>query len=435
MLVTKTEKGKSIKSPIGFTKAVAPANSTLYEQFIPKSDYDTVVKKLVSLRKRFIKKIGKDSFSFSIDTDTSYLYKKTYDGITSHIECYNVIVIVTTPEVKYNGYEYIATIKVGAQLPNGKVINFVHATDGAEGHDLSKYQHNPLTCDHCNTNRRRNQTHIFTTPNGDTISVANKCSEEYFGVEVYNKLQSILWGQLNSQDIFKGLGGFEDLFDIAEFTALAYGSIKIRGYHKTYDDDSTVSELNNLTKEHIEHLKQYGEGDSWKEQQKIADKYFAIAERDGFTYDSLCDYWLNVDATNDFLGNCVSAVFSKKPLLGLLAYSVWHIEKEKIAIATKKLEEETRKANNFVNEFIGSVGDKLTDIKAVVSRTNYIRGFYGDSVLVSLIDSIGRTIVFFDKQCREYAVGDTLIIKGKVKQHKEYKGVKQTTLYYVKFTK
>jgi RNase P/RNase MRP subunit p29 len=96
---------------------------------------------------------------------------------------------------------------------------------------------------------------------------------------------------------------------------------------------------------------------------------------------------------------------------------------------TRSLEKEAEnKVKKSVSNYVGTVGEKITsDVE--VTGSKYVKGFYGSSLLVKMVDDLGNTFTtFYSGYKFEPEIGDKLTIKGTVKAHKEFKGWKSTML-------
>lgn len=119
---------------------------------------------------------------------------------------------------------------------------------------------------------------------------------------------------------------------------------------------------------------------------------------------------------------------------GVFDYRYWNYEdvRELIEKANKKL------SSSSSSSFVGEIGDKI-EIKAKVTGFHsYETSFNGHKVyntINTFTDGDGnvylwKTTAFFDA-----LVGDDVTIKGTIKAHTEYKGIKQTELQRCKVTK
>lgn len=80
------------------------------------------------------------------------------------------------------------------------------------------------------------------------------------------------------------------------------------------------------------------------------------------------------------------------------------------------------------SEWIGTIGKKVENILVkVISKRNY-QGRFGYSQIITFETLNGEKIVWFTNTIVTAGIGDTCLISGIVKDHTEYKGVKQTLL-------
>jgi hypothetical protein len=392
---------------------------------------DGAVKSLNRLKKRVNKRHSdENAFIFTYNIEDSYI-KKVHDEYLRcqrKVEVVDVTVTIMTPEVKYEDYEYVATLK------SSNKSNEVYPIEKYKDDDFSQYFDTSFRCDHCNTKRARNQVHLFRDKNGKEIMVANSCSQDYFGIDVSGKIASILWYRANIVKEFGDLGGYiANDFDVEEYTKLVFGIIhRDGGYKKTVPGDAfepyqmgtkdiarccTIKDINNIQDSR-------GLDSAYAERENV----MRIADENGFDFDEYISYWENIDVNgNTFINNCRSAVFSDDDKEGFRAYSVWHIVKAEWDKKTKETE-----AKNSLNEYIGEVGAKI-ELTLTVHKYRLIESDYGSSIFVSSFDTDGRNVVFFDNKCRDYEIGQVINVTAKVKKHEEYNGRKQTTIYYVKY--
>jgi hypothetical protein len=83
------------------------------------------------------------------------------------------------------------------------------------------------------------------------------------------------------------------------------------------------------------------------------------------------------------------------------------------------------------SQYIGTVGDVIVATVKLVSINTYKTHFsyYGETNFIyKFTDENGNTLVWKTSSWQEIEEGNTYEIKGKVKEHSEYKGDKQTVL-------
>lgn len=77
-------------------------------------------------------------------------------------------------------------------------------------------------------------------------------------------------------------------------------------------------------------------------------------------------------------------------------------------------------------EYVGEIGDRDV-FELRIKKAIALYGYYGISTMHIMEDADGNTFVW-TTAAKSLAVGETYRLKGTIKDHKEYKGVKQTIL-------
>lgn len=79
------------------------------------------------------------------------------------------------------------------------------------------------------------------------------------------------------------------------------------------------------------------------------------------------------------------------------------------------------------SKYVGEVKERLRDLKVTLTAARSFDGFYGTSFIYTF--AYGENVlVWMTSSCKDVEVGDTLFLTGTVKEHKIYKGIKQTQL-------
>lgn len=79
------------------------------------------------------------------------------------------------------------------------------------------------------------------------------------------------------------------------------------------------------------------------------------------------------------------------------------------------------------SEYIGEIKERLRDLKVTLTNVRSFEGFYGTSFIYTF-DYNENTLVWMTSSCKDIEIGDEVFLTGTVKEHSEYKGVKQTKL-------
>jgi hypothetical protein len=93
-----------------------------------------------------------------------------------------------------------------------------------------------------------------------------------------------------------------------------------------------------------------------------------------------------------------------------------------------------RKAEGAASQWVGEVKERF-EFEAEVMGVFGTEGFYGHTDIVKFKDADGNHFTWFASDYTNLDRGDRIAIKGTVKKHDEYKGVKQTVLTRCKYTK
>ena len=79
------------------------------------------------------------------------------------------------------------------------------------------------------------------------------------------------------------------------------------------------------------------------------------------------------------------------------------------------------------SEYMGEVKERLRDLKVTLTAARSFDGYYGTSFISTFIYG-ENVLVWMTSSCKDIEVGDEVFLTGTVKEHSEYKGVKQTKL-------
>jgi hypothetical protein len=103
--------------------------------------------------------------------------------------------------------------------------------------------------------------------------------------------------------------------------------------------------------------------------------------------------------------------------------------------AAKAIErQEQREAEGRASEYVGEVKDRF-EFEAEVLGVYGTEGYYGHTDIVKFKDEDGNLFTWFASDYTDLERGDRMTIKGTVKKHEEYRGMKQTILTRCIYTK
>lgn len=115
--------------------------------------------------------------------------------------------------------------------------------------------------------------------------------------------------------------------------------------------------------------------------------------------------------------------------------SHWTLSEKQMDAAARIVEQNAeRAAQDGTSAHVGEIKERI-EFEASVEFTKEIDGFYGITTIIKLRDLDGNVFTWFASGWHDVKRGDRVSIKGTVKKHDEYQGVKQTILTRCVLTK
>ena len=315
-------------------------------------------------------------------------------------------------------------------------------------------------CDKCQKKISRAKYIVFSKTDNvqtrdDLIVLGTTCSKEYFPFDV--------------ESYFYGL---ELAFDeLASLYDEERGSCSFRATTTDFDDlfYATIACTNNLLVYEKEDRRTRSLVDRWIANEKVS-RYSSATYRDEYPIPSnaytLAEIkeWIsesfnkdNDEIRNDFEMNARTTFYKTlddgtrelrdripNKFLGIAIYGFISAKKNHDRLVEKKIAEEERAKANAEVEYYGAVGDKF-DLTLTFDKSFCFEGAYGFTYIHLFHDDEGHQFkwsslngtykVEYDKTADfggieycEFEIGHKYFMKGTVKAHNEYKGVKQTVI-------
>ena len=79
------------------------------------------------------------------------------------------------------------------------------------------------------------------------------------------------------------------------------------------------------------------------------------------------------------------------------------------------------------SEYVGEIKERLRDLNVTLTAVRSFDSFYGTS-FIYIFEYNENILVWITSSCKDIEVGEKIFLTGTVKEHAEYKGVKQTKL-------
>ena len=400
-----------------------------------KTNYNTIElnvtnDKIESLKKyiaKIEKKISPTGIFYSLEDVQKTIKNKVIDLI-------NVKITIDIPVLKFEGWKYYGTIKK-VILENQSFENMLYSN--IENNDiLNNYKDlDFLNCDHCKTSHQRKKVHLFVHDDSRQFVIGTSCAKEYFGINVYNKLSNILSLYRTIEDMeddiereYRYSSSIEQI-DKSVFCKIVQYLIHEKGRYISKNSIDEFS-LNNETPTanqaseiyNARPIDNYG-----KELCKLRNDILKMDIPD--LMPEIKEYWLKKDDCNNFVQNIQVTLKMINPSEGFLTYAIWEYMKEILDFTGKNKVKNRLKDSHF----LGVQGEKLNGLMIEVYNCASFETQYGIMNIISMIDQ-NNNVLIWKTSTKKVEKGDKKTIKiATIKEHKEYKTVKQTVIKNVKF--
>lgn len=404
------------------------------------NDLEAIEKVIKRYQKLYEKHGGSVKFNI-LDT----IYQEL--DIEGETNTYRFYVVEVEGCIKIDGWELIAlTDDAGNDTNRVRLL-----TSANEDYPLmnmvSKFHHELLTCEHCNTNRHRKHTAwVRNTETGEFKQLGLECLKLYTGglsaaqATMYSTLFDRVDELSDYEDRIRNYGGtYMPLFPIEDVVSCAQALIDLTGFKSR----SSVQDGYNpvATADEILDVLAYRCGNATSEQlgyiNKLKSQYADFAN-------TLQDVNYKLDDTNDCIDHLrkrpefstdfettLRRIFLTEYVsetdFGIIAAGVNTWNKYKLRLEKEKRQKEL--AENSTSTHIGNKGDK---IEVEIGDAEYITCFdsrFGTSFLYKFHDVLGNEIIWWSsRKIEDIETWEGKIMKCTVKEHVERNGIKQTSV-------
>lgn len=337
------------------------------------------------------------------------------------------IIVEADGKAVVNGWKFIASVK---HTEKGNIINRIGDIEVPE-----KYYTTEPICEHCNSKRYRKDTYIvMNEETGEFKQVGKNCLNDFtngLSAEAVTHYIS-LFDELIQGETPCG-SNFERYYKTETILRYAAETIKHFGYIRTQDFGKSTAD-----RSFDYYCVDYGGGWMTEEVRKELKKEM---EAVGFNPDSADTVQLVADAVawvlsqdkdNNYMHNLKTACsleYVTRRNLGILV-SLFPTYNRELEYQAEKAEQERKRAAERAKEansqYIGKVGDRITvQVHSVVCLTSW-KTEWGITRVYKIVDVNGN--VYTWKTSSFIAEDKVKNIKGTVKEHKEFRGIKQTEL-------
>lgn len=320
----------------------------------------------------------------------------------------------------FNGWEFVAKLDWDANA--GLIVRSIPGAVAVDRENLRQGW-----CDHCRTTRQRLVTYVVReTETGRQIQVGSSCLKDFTG-----QYTTIAFPELKGDDdeeggFFGGRGERE--YSPLTVLAVAWACVKLEGFKPagSYGSTTKGDVMTALSPSKSKHDREWAAkiAPLADEAAEKAAKLLAWILSDDFS--GTTDYVLNLKAVA--AGKMVSA-----RNVGILASApqTWAKSLERSLIRE-------REASVYANsEYVGTAPDKEKGIKGsretltvTIKAIRYLdNDWNGSTTLYTMITDEGNVVKWFaSNDTLGEEIGARFVIKGTVKAHKEWEGMKSTSL-------
>ena len=323
-----------------------------------------------------------------------------------------------------NGWKFIASVE---HTVKGNIINKACDIEVPE-----RYYTTDAVCEHCNSNRYRKDTFIVMhEETGEFKQVGKSCLKDFTrgmsaeGVAQYTALfEELIQGEAPCG----GMG--ERYYNVKEFLMYVAETIKHFGYVRTQDSGrSTKDRAFDYYK--LEHGGRFFDDAEKRLREEMRSVSFDANSNAEFAENALA--WLNTqEVDNNYMHNLKTACsleYTAYRNLGILT-SLYPTYNRELEYQAEKAEQERQRALQQASEqnstYIGNVGDR---IEIVVHSFDCVTSWetqYGVTRIYKIVDTNGNVYTW---KTSNYISADEIVkVKGTVKSHTEYRGIKQTEI-------
>lgn len=399
---------------------------------IPEWNIESLEKKIVKIRNKCAKygcefKYERDGEHFE---EVSFSYKDEFDGEIKHYK-----EVVKFIDVEVEGTAAINGWKYAASLEYHDAGNIIKAVPGFE--IPKRYYECAPWCEHCKTNRDRKYSFVvFEEATGEFKQVGKACLKDFTGglsAEDAAFIESF-FKTVEEASHFSGFGGFgKKYFETREMMNYFAETVRVFGYVKTDCPDSTADRAQTFYE--VDHDMISGRNAEYAraERDAAAAKGFDPKNPESVALaGEVIDWVLGNERDDNYFHNlkvAASLEYITVRNFGILASAFpahnRQLERDAEEAARKAREAEESARSQYVGEIGKRVSFKPVSVVCVTSWET----MYGTTHIFKIEDADGH--VFTWKTGNYISLSEREPIEkitGTVKDHTEYRGVKQTEL-------
>lgn len=332
----------------------------------------------------------------------------------------------------FGGWRLLATL----QHVEGLVI-----LRGVPGEEIpARYRTaDPADCDHCHARRRRINTYVIAHEDGRTVQLGGDCAQHYlpsadvtailaYMVELLGAVEALGAGD---EDDFGNSGGHAAArWELAGVLAATLAVVRVEGWVSRTTARSTGGAATaDAVSSYLDPPRGYGKAvEDWKRWAAKIDA--AQLDTDAATAAAAIEWALAQEDTSDY-GHNIAVVATigwvEQRTLGIACSIVTSYQRA----MGREVERRQRAAESH---HVGTVGKREVFAPLQVTSVRYFESDYGSRACITFRDDAGNVLLWWtggegcDEMEKSAGNGKRWSVKGTVKSHSDYRGVKQTVL-------
>lgn len=319
-----------------------------------------------------------------------------------------------------DNWEFIATLE---HHYNGNIIKRYNTVVSIP----ERFKTSPNVCEHCHVQRERLNLYVIHNMETDEWKqVGKSCLKSYtngLSAEYVAAWMSAIDILTDAEGQLLGDVGYELLdgkchpyYEIERILSAAVAVTNKYGYCKADDSPSTKNIVKSIILNGIERTEQL-----YHLNLPTEDEIFSASVSE--TVKTIIDYYKSIDnSKNEFLHNVqviLSERYCEPKNFGLLAYLPFGYKR---AMEEAAREQRGQEANADC-QYFGEIGKRYKNIAITLSTLTSYETDYGMTIIYKMMDT--ENYVFTWKTSKYFEPGQYIAIMS-VKDHKEYRGQKQT---------
>ena len=405
---------------------------------IPEVNFESLEKKVKKIRN----KCEKYGCEFKFEKVGSHVEEVEYTDSESGKKFKDVINYIDVDcegVAKVNGWQFAASLEY---TDKGNLIK------GVPGIEIPErfYKCGPW-CEHCKTNRDRRYSYVvFNEESGEFKQVGKACLKDFtngLSVEMAAAMESFL-KELEESREYYGCDGFarNSFYEVKGFLRYCAESIRVFGFCKNsdaYESASVSTAYRSKIMYRVDNNFLYSKGEKGIYDETVYAGFdLKNNNHDNLIHDVL-DWIENAEESSNYIHNLKVACgmeWSDDKSLGLLASAIPAYNR---AMGIKAEKEARDKANAEIaakSNYVGEVGKRVSFAPESIECVTSWETMYGTTFLYKMFDKAGNEFVWKSTSsnnpigCADEEITE---VSGTVKEHKEYRGVKQTELTRCRF--